>query len=409
MENPKRVFIVDDYASIAVVAKTLLENAGHEATIFTSSTEALSEILSQKPDCVLLDIMMPGMDGLELCRQIRKVLSPSELKIIICSSKSFDYDRVQAQEAGADGYIQKPIEHETFIDQINAVTSDDVTVRFWGARGTLPRPGRDTNKYGGNTMCVTMSFPQGQFFIFDAGSGLKYLGDDLLAQGRKRITGRLFISHPHWDHISTIPFFAPLYVPGNEFQIIGVAQGGTSISDQVKAQMGGIYFPITIREFGAHVHFLDLHEGTYEVDRIEVQTMLLSHPGNCLGYRVNYGGRSICYVTDNELFFADSEFYSEEYENRLTAFVDGADVLITDATYLDEEYPGKVGWGHSCVSQVVELALGAQVKSLYLVHHDPSQNDDAIGRKVDFARDLISERGSSLSCMAPLEGQSVVV
>ncbi len=409
MPAPRRFYIVDDNLAVATTAKVLLEQAGHEATICTSSPEALQDIPRQRPDCVLLDIMLPELDGLELCRRLRTMETLQDLKIVMFSSKAFEYDHQRAFEMGADGYIQKPIKADTFLAQINTVMLDDITMQFWGVRGTMPRPGKDANKYGGNTSCVSLTFPRGQFFIFDAGSGIKQLGDHLLAAGTQRISGKLFISHPHWDHINTIPFFAPLYIRGNEFEILGASQGNISISDQVKAQMEGVYFPVTIREFGAHVYFRDLQEDTYDVDGIQVQTMLLSHPGNCLGYRVHYRGRSICYITDNELFLPASDFYSDEYVERLTTFIAGTDVLITDTAYTDDQYVSKVGWGHSCLSQVVNLADRAKVKTLYLFHHDPSQDDDAIDKKLAVACAMLAERGSPVTCVAPTENQLVRV
>jgi phosphoribosyl 1,2-cyclic phosphodiesterase len=404
-----RFYIVDDNLAVASTAKVLIERAGYQATVCTSSQQALQDIPVQKPDCVLLDIMLPELDGLELCRRFRKMPELSDLKILIFSSKAFEFDRQQALDMGADGYILKPIKADTFLDQINKVVRDHVEVRFWGVRGTLPRPGQDAIRYGGNTSCVSLSFPRGEFFIFDAGTGIKRLGDALLAAGVKRIKGKIFISHPHWDHINTIPFFTPLYIPGNDFEILGASHGSLSIREQVSAQMQGVYFPITMREFGAHVYFRDLQEGTYDVDGIEVKTMLLSHPGHCLGYRVNYRDRSICYITDNELFLPSSEFYSEEYVERLSQFVARTDALIADATYTDGEYANRVGWGHSCISRVVDFADRAHVKTLYLFHHDPNQDDDAIDKKLATARDMLAKQESQVMCVAPAEGEWVQV
>ena len=130
--------------------------------------------------------------------------------------------------------------------------------------------------------------------------------------------------------------------------------------------------------------------------------MLLSHPGNCLGYRVEYAGRSLCYITDNELFPPDSPYYSEEYDEQLTNFVRGCDALIIDTNYFDDEYEGRVGWGHSSVTQVATLARNAEVKTLYPFHHDHKHNDDDIDRKVEQARAILE--GSATRCVQPVEG-----
>jgi CheY-like chemotaxis protein len=409
MKAPLRFYIVDDNEAVASTARMILEHAGHEVATCTSSRDALQTIPRWRPDCVLLDLMMPELDGLELCRKLRETPGLEELKIIICSGKAFTYDRQRALDVGADGYIVKPLRLDTFIAQVNKVIRDEVEVRFWGVRGTLPRAGAGSVRYGGNTSCVSLMFPRGQYVIFDAGTGIKWLGDHLLASGDKRLTGKLFLSHPHWDHINAIPFFKPLYIPGNDFEILGPSQGELSIRQQVAAQMEGVYFPITMREFGANVYFRDLQVGTYNIGRVQVQTMLLSHPGYCLGYRLHYHNRSLCYVTDNELFLPGSDFYAQEYAERLLDFVAGTDLLITDATYTDEEYPARVGWGHSCVSQVVELAARANVKTLYLFHHDPGQDDEAIDRKLATAQELLAKRAAHITCYAPAEGQLVTV
>ena len=282
----------------------------------------------------------------------------------------------------------------------------EIEMTFWGVRGTLPRPGPDTVRYGGNTSCVSLEFPGGELFVFDAGSGIKALADHLMTRGGE-IRGKIFISHPHWDHINTIPFFTPLYVPGNEFEIIGSAHGSTTMRDLVSAQMDGVFFPITMREFGAEVEFKDVHEGSFDIDGVGVEAIRLAHPGNCLGYRVDYDGRSICYITDNELFPASSEHYSKEFDERLQRFCAAADVLIIDTNYFDEEYESKIGWGHSCVGQVANLAHRARVRTLYLFHHDHSHDDAAIDAKVRKAEELLAEWGSSTECVAPIEGERI--
>jgi len=255
---------------------------------------------------------------------------------------------------------------------------------------------------------MSLEFPRGQLFIFDAGSGIKMLADQLVARGT-RLEGKIFISHPHWDHINTLPFFTPLYIPGNEFEILGASHGPTTMRDLVSAQMDGVYFPITMREFGARVDFRDLQQGSYEFDEISVDTMLLAHPGNCLGYRVSYDGRSVCYITDNELFLESSEYYNQEYEDRLLDFVSGTEVLIMDTNYFDDEYATKVGWGHSSVSQVAEFAHRAEAKKLYLFHHDHHHDDDLIDQKVGKARELLRARGSTTECESPVEGKMIRV
>ena len=396
--------VVDDDALMAEVIAKFLSAAGFDTTTTTDAAGAFDKIFEMRPDCIVCDLMMPEVDGLNLLKRIRETPDLEGVKFIMISAKAYDFDQKRAFEFGADGYIRKPLDTETFVAAVTRIIEDKVDLAFWGVRGTLPASGPDTLKYGGNTSCVSLEFPREQFFIFDGGSGIKKLGDWLMTQERKKIVARIFISHPHWDHTNAIPFFAPLYAQGNEFQVFGANQGDITMRELISAQMDGVYFPITLSEFAARVYFDDLEEESITVDGIEVQTKLLSHPGKCLGYRVNYHGRSICYITDNELFLETSEFYTPHYEQNLAKFVEGADALITDTTYSDEEYKTKVGWGHSCVGKVAELAHLAKVDNLYLFHHDPDQNDDAIDAKFDYASELMEKWGSSTTVLAPKEG-----
>lgn len=404
-----QIFIVDDDPLAVKVMTVLLEEAGHTITSTIDSTKAFDAILESKPECVVCDLMMPEVDGLQLCKKITEHPELTNTKFIMVSAKAYEFDQKRSFSFGAHGYIRKPLNTETFPDQVSRILDDHIDMRFWGVRGTLPVSGPDINKYGGNTSCVSLEFPRQQLFVFDGGSGIKVLGDWLASQQRKRIQAKVFISHPHWDHINAIPFFAPLYHQGNEFEILGANQGDITMRELISAQMDGVYFPITLTEFAARVYFHDLEEETILVNDIEVKTMLLSHPGKCLGYRVNYNGRSICYITDNEMYHEESEFYSPHYENKLREFCFEADVLITDTTYTDKEYETKVGWGHSCISKVVNLADDAKVKSLYLFHHDPDQMDNDIDEKLATAINLLSKRNSTTEVHAPREGDRIKI
>ena len=164
-----------------------------------------------------------------------------------------------------------------------------------------------------------------------------------------------------------------------------------------------------MKDFGSHVGFRELAQGTFDVDGTAVKTMFLSHPGNCLGYRIDYKGRSICYITDNELFLPESPHYDPGYGNNLVSFIEGSGMLITDCTYSDAEYASKVGWGHSCISQVVALAHRANIRVLYLAHHDPDQDDDAIDAKYDAAKKHLSDLNSSTEVLAPSESLTVFI
>jgi phosphoribosyl 1,2-cyclic phosphodiesterase len=404
MSRPLLIYVVEDNTMQATIAQALLEKAGHVVRVKSSSVDALKEIPGERPDCVLIDIMMPQMDGYELCRRLRAAPELGATKLVIVTTKGFPFDRKRSAELGADAFFVKPLHPTEFVSQIERLVAGTLTVTFWGVRGTMPVCRADSHRYGGNTLCVSVSFPDGRLVVFDAGTGIKALSDSLMAAKRSRIEGTIFVSHPHWDHINALPFFVPFYVPGNHFVIGGPSHGDVTMRQLIAGQMDGVYFPITVREFGASVEYRDLSEGAFDVGGLRLRTMLLSHPGNCLGYRLEASGRSLCYVTDNEIFPPGSPLHSEEYVEHLTEFTREVDHLITDCTYTDEEYPRKTSWGHSAVTPVADLAAAARVKSLYIVHHDPDQTDAIIDAKLARCRERLAERGASTTVQAPADG-----
>ncbi len=183
MSGKKTFFAVDDDTLFLELLATLLKKAGHKVTTFASGVEVLGEVIEKKPDCVLIDIFMPEIDGLELCRAIRAHDDLAATKIIIISAKNYEFDKKRAAEFGADGYIVKPFDPDKIADQIEDIITDSLTLTFWGVRGTLPVPGEKTIRYGGNTPCISLNFQNGDWFIFDCGSGIKELSNHLMASG----------------------------------------------------------------------------------------------------------------------------------------------------------------------------------------------------------------------------------
>jgi CheY-like chemotaxis protein len=407
--NNLHFLIVDDDKSTADLSASLLEKAGHKVTVFTSSKEALKQVTNLAPDCIVSDLMMPDLDGMDLYQSIRKLDMVKQPNFIISTSKVFEFDRRRAFEIGVDGYLNKPPRPETFASDILEIINKDMIVEFWGVRGTLPVPGENTLYYGGNTNCVTLSLSKKHYFIFDAGSGIKRLSNHLIHQKRYPLSAKIFISHPHYDHINGIPFFVPLYMKGNEFEFLGAPFGDIGIEKIISGQMDSLYFPITVKEFAAKISYRDLGEETFNIEDVEIQTILLNHPGKCLGYRIKYNNKVFCYVTDHELYLEHLPYYNQFDVDRLVQFISNADLLVIDTTYTDSEYAGKIGWGHSCVSRVADIADKAKVKLLCLYHHDPDQLDKDINFKLSEATEILQSRNSSTRCIAPREGEKIYI
>jgi phosphoribosyl 1,2-cyclic phosphodiesterase/CheY-like chemotaxis protein len=287
-----------------------------------------------------------------------------------------------------------------------------VRVEFWGTRGSIAKAGPSTVRYGGNTSCVEVRSARGTLVIIDCGTGGHSLGQKFMSAGAQGLRGHILISHTHWDHIQGIPFFAPLFVPGNEWDIYGPKGLGQSLREALAGQMQYTYFPVTLDQYEAKVRYHDLVEGSFEIEDIKVSTRYLNHTALSLGYRLTADGVAVVYACDHEPYsrtLANGEGEMIGQDLRHAEFVRGADLLIHDAQYTANEYPAKVGWGHSPIEYAVKLAQQARVKRIALTHHDPLRDDDELDRLLAGVRARLQEAGSSLDVFAAAEGQSVDV
>ena len=285
-------------------------------------------------------------------------------------------------------------------------------VQFWGTRGSIAKPGPGTARYGGNTSCIEVRSARGTLIIVDCGTGGHALGQRLMSEGTKGLRGHILISHTHWDHIQGIPFFAPLFVPGNQWDIYGPKGLDQSLRETLAGQMQYTYFPVTPDQFGATIQYHDLVEGTFDIDDIKIITHYLNHPALTLGYRLEADGATIVYCCDHEPHsrsLAGGQGDIAGQDLRHAEFINGADLLIHDAQYTAAEYPSKIGWGHSSAEYAVKLGQHAQVKRLALTHHDPLRDDDAIDRVLAGIRDGLQTAASPLQVFAAVEGEIVEV
>ncbi len=294
-------------------------------------------------------------------------------------------------------------------------------LKFWGTRGSIPTPGKETVRYGGNTPCVEVRLPNDRIVIFDAGTGIRGLGEELIAKGES-VNAHLVIGHPHWDHIQGFPFFKPAFISGNELTIMGAQSRHVTLRQMIADQMNKVYFPIQLNELKAKINFVALREGTVEFFGARLSSIYVYHPSFALGYRLEAAGKSIVYISDNEPFDREVarsiknvekvivDKYSEEKADpnqRIFDFARGADILIHDATYTPEEYVNRVGWGHSHYLFALKVAAEAEVKRLFLFHHDPSHSDEKIDEIVETCRREIRTRGYTFECFGAEEGTEI--
>ena len=287
-------------------------------------------------------------------------------------------------------------------------------VTFWGTRGSIAKAGPTTLRYGGNTSCVSVRSDAGTLFVIDCGTGAHGLGQALVAQAAGApVDGHILISHTHWDHIQGLPFFAPLFQAGNHWNIYGPSGLSGSLGEILAGQMEYRYFPIHIDQLSAVVRHHDLVEGTLDIDDVVIDTQYLNHPALTLGYRLAVDGAAVVYSSDHEPHDHDLAFGGDVSVNRHdeahAEFIAGADLLIHDAQYLGSEYADHVGWGHSTVEYVIDLAHRADVAKVALFHHDPNRTDEQVDALVVMARahaDAVGYRGE---VFAAREGMTVEV
>jgi phosphoribosyl 1,2-cyclic phosphodiesterase len=266
-------------------------------------------------------------------------------------------------------------------------------VRFWGVRGSIPTPGPEFVKYGGNTSCLEVEDDAGNIFVFDSGTGVRACGLDLARRKVKHIN--LMITHTHWDHIQGFPFFTPAYIPGTSIKIYGPIHFEKKLKHIMDLQMDYAYFPVSMQQLAAKIDYADIKEVRLEFGPTVITTKYSNHPVTGLCYKIESGGRTFVYSGDTEPYYnnltgADpsglgADFQEANADENVDDIVRErndshrdfckSDVLVHDCQYTEEEYSKFKGWGHSPMETVIKMAIAGGVKKLVLNHHDPAHTD----------------------------------
>lgn len=275
-------------------------------------------------------------------------------------------------------------------------------LKFWGVRGSIPSPGEKTVRYGGNTTCIEVRTDANELIILDGGTGIFPLAQTLLKE--LPVRAHIFNTHSHWDHIQGLPFFIPIFIPGNTIKLYAAFDPitGEGAERIMNVQLQYSFFPVREAEMKSRFEYVALMPNeAVEVGAAKILPILLSHPVVNLGYRIDCNGKSMFFTGDHEPHFniydpGDDEYaeYQTLIEEQRQAILDairGVDVIVADCAYTEQEYPAKRGWGHGTFDSSIQLAKDAGAKILYCTHHEPTRSDDDL-EKV-FAEALARQAG----------------
>jgi phosphoribosyl 1,2-cyclic phosphodiesterase len=265
-----------------------------------------------------------------------------------------------------------------------------VRISYFGVRGSCPCSSDQHRRYGGNTSCVLVEVDGALPLIVDLGTGLRALGDRLLRPLRAAglpLQATALLSHLHYDHILGLPFFTPLQDPGAVLDVYGPTQEGGSLQDVLSSAVQPPFFPVQMAEFRGEPRFHDLDgSGTLDLGPVTVTARFIPHRGRTLGFRIEADGRSVAYLSDHQ-----APLDRRSVADTVLELCDGADLVIHDAQYTDDEFVTMSDWGHSTVAYAVHVAAEAGVRRLALFHHDPSHTDKEIDRMLSRTRRLASQ------------------
>ncbi|MBI3877712.1 MAG: response regulator [Verrucomicrobia bacterium] len=357
----KSILLIDDDGALSVALSQPLKEAGWAVHYTRGGEEGVRLAVEKSPDVIVCEVLMPRFNGFQVCRaiQARRDVLP-RTKIVVTGSSSYSTDRNNALEAGADEYLVKPFKPAELFTLLDKIGAD--TAYFRAGRDDLKKQPRR-----GDTEIEPMVYQLG-----------------------RPPTVRF------WGVRGSLPM--------------------------PSSQMESPYFPISMQQMPSHLHVEEIKNMEFNIGAVKVKATFLNHPGICIGYRLETSGGSVCYLPDNEPYSRlrttpgataaqsyDNLSYAQQQDEKLIDFIRDADVLVMDAQYDATEYKSHVGWGHGCVDDVVALAVVANVKKLFLFHHDPDHDDAHVTKMAEWARELAVMHGAMLEVEAAREGLEVVL
>jgi phosphoribosyl 1,2-cyclic phosphodiesterase/CheY-like chemotaxis protein len=432
----KTLVLIDNDALSRALLSQCLAGQGWKVLEAENGAAGLDLVVKHQPTAVVCDLRTPKGNGFKICRLIREDAQLNSTRVVLMGVSRFANDRDTAFATGADGYLVKPIAPGELLASLEQCRDDvrsaensktafagPTRVRFWGVRGSIPTPGLQTAQFGGNTSCIEVRVGD-QVIVLDAGSGIRALGQELMREfHNKPLDITMLVTHTHWDHIQGFPFFIPAYNPKVNVRIVGYEGAVHGLRGALFEQMQSAFFPVGLNQMASHVTFEELSEMEFELDAVKVRAIFANHPGICLGYRLSTPSGDIVYMPDHEAYERHeierqkiagetspaSLDYARAQDEKVIEFIRAADVVIGDTQYDTTEYPSRLGWGHTCADDAVDLAMRAGVKHLFLFHHDPDHHDDKMTAMIARAEEKVAAAGSPMMVSAAREGAEFVL
>ncbi|MBI4051760.1 MAG: response regulator [Elusimicrobia bacterium] len=426
------VLVVDDDPIVGQLTLNLLKEAGLKATLTSDSEEVISFIQKAPPKLVILDVMMPGVDGITLLNQIKSDPAVQNIKVVMLSGKSFAVEKQRAYKLGADLFIEKPYDIQTFANQIISVIKgggpkgmplapkappqpqetkseyippQNVRIRIWGCRGLSPSIPSQPSRYGYQTSCVSVETPHGMF-ILDAGSGIIPLGHEILKRGGPKELW-ILMTHFHLDHVLGLGVFPCAQRAGYKIHIGGANDPEKNLQGLIQEVFYGSFSSFS-QPPKAEIDLYELQEDFYDlIPNVKLSTLYSNHPTTTLCFKLEMKGKKIVYCPDSEIYGEEATAL-QDYDEKLANFCEGADILIHNAQFTEEDYEKHKKEGHSCPTNVLELAAErAQVKEVVLFHHDASYSDEALDWILANSQKLINQKKWKIQCQMAKEGLAI--
>ncbi len=435
MENPD-IIVIDDDPMVGELSRDLLTDIGYKVMLVQDSLEAIPSIKTHMPRLIVTDIMMPGITGMDICKAVKSDPTLKHIKIIVVSGKSYEVEKQRAFQFGADFFLQKPYNVETFSHTVKdildggqapqsaapvsaSIIREDVTpqasdleagqlrLTVWGSRGLPAVMPNSASRYGRQTSCVSIETKE-HLFIFDAGTGIVELGREIAASKRYYKDIWICLTHFHLDHILGLGRFAPLYDPDFSIHLVGANDPEKSLKEVAQATFYSS-FSLTKQPPKAKIDIYEILEDNYELlPGARLSSIYSNHPTSTMVYVLETLGKKIVYAPDSEIWGDATAF--QDYDEKFGGFARAADILIHDAAFTDKDYETRKHEGHCGLSIAVDFAAEkAQARDLILFHSSPEYSDEELDQMLADAKARVKAKGFTLNCHMPTERQAFLL